>query len=255
MYRDSRSAACRANSSHRSKHPYQKAKAFQAIPSSIVTQSQGLTPHMHTSKLERIHLSWIINSHHHSPFYFEAPRICPCSDASVGQSRRRRRRRMAMAVMRRRRMAMAVMRRRGDTVVASAGDHLRNGADGLAADPLAAARREAHPRAGVLEAAVAFQAHELRHLRIRVRRVRRANRRRRRPQQALRDGHGLPQHDELRRRLGRRTTGAGSQRICYRTCPSVTLTITTTSVMTTTCNRYVIRVYVRVHIPSPWAWK
>jgi hypothetical protein len=158
---------------------------------------------------------------------------------------------MAMAVMRRR-MAMAVMRRRGDAVVASAGDHLRNGADGLAADPLAAARREAHPRAGVLEAAVAFQAHELRHLRIRIRRVRRANRR---PQQALRDGHGLPQHDELRRRLGRRTTGAGSHRACYRTCPSVTLTVTTTSVMTTTCNRYVIRVYVRVHIPSPWAWK
>lgn len=152
-------------------------------------------------------------------------------------------------------MAMAVMRRRGDAVVASAGDHLRNGADGLAADPLAAARREAHQPAGVLEAAVAFQTHELRHLRIRIRRVRRANRRRRRPQQALRDGHGLPQHDELRRRLGRRTTGAGSHRACYRTCPSVTLTVTTTSsVMTTVCAIDTC-IRTRVYIPSPWAWK
>ena len=73
---------------------------------------------------------------------------------------------------------MTMVRRRRDAVVASTGDHLWNRADGLAADPLVAARREAHLWVGVLEAAVALQARQLGQLDIRIRRVHRASRRR-----------------------------------------------------------------------------
>jgi hypothetical protein len=58
-------------------------------------------------------------------------------------------------------------------VVASTGDHPR-----VSGDPLVAARREAHLRVGVVEAAMALQARQLGHLGIRIRRVPRANRRR-----------------------------------------------------------------------------
>lgn len=75
---------------------------------------------------------------------------------------------------------MSMPRRRRDAVVASTGDHLWHRADGLAAFLLVAARREAHLRVGVLEAAMAFQARLLGQLDIiiRIRRVHRANPRR-----------------------------------------------------------------------------